>query len=129
MWDNGGFFMTVKEFYDSIGGGYEEIIGRMGNDERVEKFLGKLLKDPSYQLLCDMIKEKNMPEAFRAAHTLKGVCKNLTLTRLGNSADEMTELLRNRENYGEDIEPVLARVTEDYRQTAEGIRKLLDRTD
>jgi HPt (histidine-containing phosphotransfer) domain-containing protein len=117
--------MTVKEFYDSLGGGYEEIIGRMGNEERVKKFLGKFLKDTSYQLLCEALGKKDMPEAFRGAHTLKGVCKNLSLQQLGNSAEELTESLRDRESYGEDIEPLFEKVTKDYRQTVEGIQNLL----
>ena len=38
--------------------------------------------------------EENRERAFRAAHTLKGVCGNLSLDKLLDSASKLTELLR-----------------------------------
>ena len=65
--------MTVKECYDAIGANYEEIMGRLRTEERVKKFLLKVLSDKSYDLLIQSIEERNMEEAFRAAHTMKGI--------------------------------------------------------
>ena len=65
--------MTVKECYEIIGANYEEVESRLRTEERIKKFLLKVLNDKSYDLLCDSIKQKNMEEAFRAAHTLKGI--------------------------------------------------------
>lgn len=116
--------MTVKECYDAMGADYEDVLGRLRNDDRIRKFVLKVLKDPSYSLLCDSLEAKNIPEAFRAAHTMKGICQNLSLNRLYESTHEMAELLRNREEYGEDIEPVLKKVKEDYEVTVACIQKL-----
>lgn len=116
--------MTIKECYDAIGANYEEIIGRLRTEERVKKFLMKVLSDKSYDLLINSLEERNIEEAFRAAHTIKGVCQNLSLTRLYQSSSELAELLRGRQDYGEDIEPLLERVKEDYAQMTEQIRKL-----
>ena len=116
--------MTVKECYDAMGADYEDVCGRLRTDERIKKFVLKVLNDSSYTLLCTSLEERNIPEAFRAAHTLKGICQNLSLTKLYQSANEMAELLRNREEYSVDIEPVLERVKQDYATTTDCIQKL-----
>ena len=116
--------MTVKECYDAMGADYEDVFGRLRKDERIQKFLMKVLNDQSFALLCNSLEARDMAEAFRAAHTLKGVCQNLSLTRLYESASEMSELLRNRQESGEDLEPILARVREDYEVTGSCIRGL-----
>ena len=56
--------MTVKECYEIIGANYEEVESRLRTEERIKKFLLKVLNDKSYDLLCDSIKQKNMEEAF-----------------------------------------------------------------
>ncbi len=116
--------MTVKECYDAMGGNYADVESRLRKEERIQKFLLRVLNDTSYELLCTSMKDRNMPEAFRAAHTIKGICQNLSLDKLFKSADCLAELLRNREEYGEDLEPAMAQVTEDYQMTIECIKKL-----
>ena len=118
--------MTVKECYNAMGGDYENVVGRLRTDERIRKFILKVLDDSSYALLCNSLEEHNVPEAFRAAHTLKGICQNLSLTKLYESSHEMAELLRNRQEYGEDIEPLMERVKEDYAMTVNCIRRLAE---
>ena len=86
--------MTVKECYEIIGANYEEVESRLRTEERIKKFLLKVLNDKSYDLLCDSIKQKNMEEAFRAAHTLKGISQNLSLTTLYQSSNLLSEKLR-----------------------------------
>ena len=83
--------MTVKECYEAMGGDYEDVMRRLRKDERVEKFLMKVLDDKSFQLLTDSMEAQNMDEAFRAAHTLKGICQNLSLNRLYGSSNGETQ--------------------------------------
>ncbi len=116
--------MTVKECYEAMGANYDEVAGRLRTEERIRKFLLKFLDDKSYELLTTSVEGRDMKEAFRAAHTIKGVCQNLSLTSLYQSSSELAEILRNREEYGEDIEPVLDRVKEDYAQVTACIGKL-----
>lgn len=116
--------MTVRECYQAFGGNYEECMGRLRTDERIAKFLTKILDDQSYRLLVSSMEQRNMPEAFRAAHTLKGICMNLSLNRLYESAVKLTEALRNREEYGEDLEPLLEQVGKDYKLTMDVIAQL-----
>ncbi len=88
--------MTVQECYDKMGGGYDEVSARLKTDERIAKFLVRFLDDKSYELLCQNI-QTNTPEAFRAAHTIKGICLNLSLGRLFKSSNALTEALRGKE--------------------------------
>ena len=69
--------MTVKECYEQINGDYEGVFGRFRGDERIKKFALKFLADGSYDSLCRTLEAEDYSEAFRAAHTLKGVSQNL----------------------------------------------------
>lgn len=117
--------MTVKECYEEMGGNYDEVISRLRTDERVLRFLGKVHDDGSFALLGTSLADGNMEEAFRAAHTLKGVCMNLALTRLFTSANAITEALRGRAEYGADLEPLYDTLKHDYERTMASIEKLL----
>ncbi|MDE6402089.1 MAG: Hpt domain-containing protein, partial [Clostridiales bacterium] len=66
----------------------------------------------------------NMEEAFRAAHTLKGVGLNLSLTKLHKSASAMTEALRGKTDYSAEYEPLFEQVKADYELTVSCIRAL-----
>lgn len=116
--------MTVRECYEAMGADYDGVASRLRTDERVQKFLLKVLNDKSFELLRTSLQERNMDEAFRAAHTLKGVCQNLSLDRLYVSSNEMAERLRGGQEYGEDIEPMFKQVEEDYNLTIRCIRQL-----
>lgn len=109
--------MTVKECYDIMRGNYEEAAGRLVTEERIKKFLLKFPNDLNFCVLCEALEARNMQEAFRAAHTLKRICLNLSINGLWESVNKMTEALRNRESYGEDLEPLLQKVKEDYNFT------------
>lgn len=117
--------MTVKECYEKMGADYDEVFARLRTDERIVKFLGKVLADGSFALLRSSLEEKNMPEAFRAAHTLKGVCMNLSLTKLYASSEKITEALRGRKAYGDDLLPLYENVKADYETTVNAIKELI----
>ncbi len=116
--------MTVQECYEEMGADYNDVLSRLRTDERIVKFLLRVYDDGSFKLLESSLAEKNIPEAFRAAHTLKGVCMNLSLTALFKSSNLLTESLRNRTEYGEDIVPLFEHVKSDYEKTMNCILKL-----
>ena len=119
--------MDVKDCYTEFEGNYEDALNRLMNDALIEKFLKKFLNDDSYNSLSVSIENRDYHEAFKAAHTLKGVSLNLSLSRLVASASETTEYLRDCDNKIID-ETVLFRlfdsVSKDYRMTVEVIEKL-----
>lgn len=114
--------MTLKECYDALGGGYDDVISRLMSERLVRKFILKFPGDGSFSNLCRTMEEKQYQEAFRAAHTLKGVCQNLGLQKLFMSSNLMTEALRE-ERY-DDATALLAEVSSDYAMTIAAIEKL-----
>lgn len=114
--------MTVQECYESMGSDFEGVLGRMGSEGMVKRFALKFLDDPSYSNLEKAIAEQNAEEAFRAAHTLKGICLNLGLDRLYKVSAELTEKLRGREFNG--YEESYQEVQKEYQNTINAIRAM-----
>lgn len=114
--------MTLQECYAALGGDYDEVIGRLRSERMVQKFVLRFLDDKSYELLCGAMESGNYEEAFRAAHTIKGVCQNLGFTALMSSSSRLTEALRS----GVTPEaPALAKeVAADYERTAAALKEL-----
>ncbi|HIR52229.1 MAG TPA: Hpt domain-containing protein [Candidatus Onthovicinus excrementipullorum] len=74
----------------------EEVLGRfMGNDALLERMLHKFLEDQTYAQLAEAMEQEDRDRAFQAAHTLKGVCGNLSMDRLFHLVSEQVELLRS----------------------------------
>ncbi|MBC3516775.1 Hpt domain-containing protein [Neobittarella massiliensis] len=86
--------MTTEELYRQIGGDYADTLRRLGSSERIQRFLSLFLREDSCRALADALREGRAEDAFRVAHSLKGMCLNLGLRALGAAADTMTEALR-----------------------------------
>ena len=71
--------MELKEVYEKLGGDYDDVVRRLMGEKLVRKFLLKFLDDKSYADLERTLSEGDYKEAFRAAHTLKGVAANMGL--------------------------------------------------
>lgn len=112
--------MSLTECYIALGGSYEEVLSRLSSERLVNKFVLKFLTDPSYDLLVRSMESKDWPEAFRAAHTIKGVCQNLAFTRLFESSNQLSEALRN--GFTPEAPALAEQVGRDYQVTVEAIR-------
>lgn len=89
--------MTIKECYEQMGADYEGLLSRLGSEALIKKFAVKFLADGSFQDLKTSLEAGEAEQAFRAAHTLKGICLNLGFDNLYKPSEELTELLRGRE--------------------------------
>lgn len=115
--------MNLIECYNALGGNYEDVLRRLTSERLVKKFAVKFLDDKSYGLLENSLSENNIDEAFRAAHTIKGVCANLGFDKLLHSS-EITEALREGNiDMANELFPI---VTEDYLLTINSIKALDD---
>lgn len=112
--------MTLEECYAAMGGDYADAIGRLRSERMIQKFVLKFPGDESYDLLCRSWEAKDYQEAFRAAHTIKGICQNLSITRLGDSAARLTDALRGGWTPGADA--LIEEVRRDYQNTVGAIR-------
>ena len=116
--------MTLQECYAALEGDYQGVLGRLTSERMVQKFALKFLNDGSYQLLISSMEEGNCEEAFRAAHTIKGVCQNLGFTRLGDSSSALTESLRS--GWTPEADRLLEQTKADYQNTVTPLQSLKD---
>ena len=101
--------MTLKDCYMQMGADYEETVQRLRSESLI----------PSYQELCQALADGNIEVAFRAAHTLKGVCQNLGFKNLYEPSAELTERLRPLQET--ETDDLMQKVTEEYNRTVKAI--------
>lgn len=87
--------MEIRKFYETIGSDYKDVEKRMGSEKLVMHFVGRFMQDKTFASLSEAMEKNDGEAAFRAAHTLKGVCSNLGFDRLREASSELTEALRH----------------------------------
>lgn len=107
--------MTLKECYEALGGDYNGTLERLCTEKLVERFAVKFLADESFPALQKAMAEGKYEDAFREAHTLKGVSINLGFTRLYIASDALTEALRGGQKPADDA--LMERVSQEYEHT------------
>ena len=114
---------NFKQQLAENGADVETTISRfMGNEAMYLKFLGKFLDDQNYKMLGENLEAKNYEEAFKCAHTLKGVTANLGLDPIQKAVSELVEEIRGKEA-GEINE---ARVAEEWQNVKSRYEKFFE---
>jgi HPt (histidine-containing phosphotransfer) domain-containing protein len=91
--------MLTIDALNEFGANTAEGLGRcMDNETFYLKLVKMAVKDDSFNKLADAVAAGDKDAAFEAAHALKGVLANLSLTPIAETASEITELLRARED-------------------------------
>lgn len=119
--------MDLKDYYMKTGGSFDEVLGRLRREQTVRKFVYKFLDDKSFNLFEVSMGNKDYAEALRAVHTLKGICQNLSFTRLFESSSLVTKALKENDwNKAGDMMPQLSKdyyeiinVIEDFKSCKE----------
>lgn len=91
--------MTITELYEEFGADGNDVLDRIGSEERLKKYLTSFLKDGSMREIDIAIGERDATVAFRGVHTMKGICLNLGISSLARISSELCELLRGRTSY------------------------------
>ena len=86
----------AKEKYELTVSDYESILKRFGSEAMIQRFALKFLKDGCFSDRKNALEAKDEERAFRAAHTLKGVCINQGFDRLYNVSAELPAPPRGR---------------------------------
>lgn len=115
--------MTMEECYTRLGADYADVLRRLGKEEWVKHFLCKLPEDESFPHLCKAMEMQSETEAFRAAHSLKGVCMNLGLTSMSRSVGMLTDELRKGVITAA-AQSLYQQVAQEYRAALQVIEKL-----
>lgn len=92
----------LKEFYDQIGGDYNDVMLKIQNEDIIRKFILRFKEDESYINGKKALEANDIKTAFLCVHTLKGIAVNLGFSRLGNAASDLTEALRNSDTMPDD---------------------------
>ena len=88
--------ITIDEL-KQFGANTDEGVARcMGNEEFYLKLVSTVPGQKEFTVLSDKIAQGDLSAAFEAAHALKGVLGNLSLTPLYEKVCEITELLRSK---------------------------------
>lgn len=112
----------LRTIYETAGSSIEKVLARYGgNEEMLKHFLRLFAKDDSFAKLQVALAVGNTEEAFRAAHTLKGICTNLGFERLFEKASKITELLRCGEVGN--AKPLFSEFSEEYGKVMEGLNQ------
>lgn len=112
--------MTLKECYESFGGDFDSVLQRLNREQLVEKFVYKFLDDKSFCLFKTSMENKDYAEALRAVHTLKGICQNLSFTKLYESSNITTLALK--ENDCQKAAESMPQLSEDYHRIINAIK-------
>lgn len=105
----------------ALGIDYDDGLNRfVGNKDLYEKFLLSFKDDPSYTQMITAINAQDTDTAFNAAHTLKGLCGNLSMTELYNAVCVLVEELRV--NDLSNIKNSLPPVTAAYQKLVDGLK-------
>lgn len=77
---------------------YTEAMERFGgNADLYQRLAIKFLNDPHFSALEEALEEGDADQAFREAHSLKGVAGNLSFSKLYDEACRMSDALRNHD--------------------------------
>lgn len=117
--------MTLQELYQSIGGDYDQALRVLRVEKLVDKHIRKFTQNGAVEALLSAGEELDATRMFETAHAVKGICGNLGLTELYTLAAELSDEFRpgSARQLGDDaVAEKLRRVSDVYRQTAEGIR-------
>ena len=88
--------LTLEKLRD-FGADVEEGLGRCyGNEALYLRLAGMIPAEANFDKLQSALQSGDLDSAFEAAHALKGVLGNLSLTPMYRVCCEMTELLRAR---------------------------------
>lgn len=96
----------------------------MGNEAMYQKFLLKFVDDKNYEGLVADIEKRDYEEAFKKAHTLKGVTANLGIEPVRSVAARITDLLRNKKEEDQ-VDSELDEYKEQLQTAYEEIREII----
>ena len=115
--------MDVKQFYLESKGNYNDALARMMNDVLIVRMISKFMNDNAVLKMVSLYESKDYRTLFSAAHTLKGVAGNLSLTPLFEIASTITEATRNED--GANLDKEIKELQETYKVIQEAYNKYL----
>lgn len=115
----------LERFYAAIGSDLKPVLERFGgNAEMTKRFIKKFVLDDSFENLTETLENNKTEDAFRAAHTLKGICLSLGFEKLFEKASYVTESLHSGDLNGG--KTGFAELKEEYIRVCNAVNTLLN---
>ena len=111
--------MTLQDCYEDMGGDLGAALAVLESETRLARYLRMFLDEPTARMLFLALEDARWADAFRAAHTMKGLCRGLGLTRLYDACCALADALRD--GRAPEDERVIAWVQEDYDRVTRAI--------
>jgi len=115
--------MKLKEAYVAMEGQYDDVYRRIPNDESIVRFLKKFKDSSDFSTMLEAFDKKDYRGVFEASHNLKGMCGNLSLSKLTMSCTAVCESVRHGDP-SEDITPLVNKAKADYDKVIKVIENL-----
>lgn len=115
--------MDLRAVYEKFGGDYDCVINRLRDEERIKKYLLLFLQYNYEEEIQKALDSGDYETALRESHSLKGVCFNLNLDALGESAKRLTDVLRDDPDEGNPF-ALMEVVRKDYDKTVSALQAL-----
>lgn len=96
----------------------------MGSDALLERFLKKFLEDTNFETLVQALDARDLETATRSSHTLKGMCANLSFSRLYKLFTRQVQLLREEDS--EKAADMMPEISQAYALLVDAIKGLDD---
>lgn len=94
----------------------------MNKEEIYIKFLKRIEGDENFKTLRQKIDEGDAEGAFAAAHTIKGVCANLSIDGINAVLNPMVEILRSGSL--DNVKPMMQEIEGVYAGVVEAIKEV-----
>ncbi len=96
----------------------------MGNEALIRKFMNRFSENENFSELEDAVAKNDWKTACESAHMLKGMCGNLSITKLFDLFAEQVRLFRLNEN--QYAAAMMEEIRTRYEYTMEHINNWLD---
>ena len=113
--------MGLHACYEAMKGNCAAALDVLESEARVERYLLRFADEPTARLLLAALQEERWEDAFRAAHTLKTLCRGLGLTGLHAACLALTDALRG----GQSVDAQLCeRMRREYEAVLQAVGRL-----
>ena len=114
----------LKQELVRCGVNYNALVKRfMGRDDIAEKFLVKFLDDTTMETYAMAVEQNSAEDVFKACHTLKGLCANLSMDCILEIISPYVEAYRKGDM--EDVKQTYIKLKAEYDKVCEIIRKIV----
>ena len=86
--------MTLKEAYESVESNYDNVLKRLGSEGMIKRFAVKFIDDPTFGELKNALAAGDGESAFRAAHTMKGICSEAVYQQVVEQYDRLIAAIK-----------------------------------